>query len=101
MMDTKSDKSEKQTLLLRDFVADSEEKFVYGDNKYDLLFYNTDNPKKPKRIIEVWYKENDLQYLKEKTSMDWSIPRYRWQMDERNKTFWNKVNKFYEDYFNE
>lgn len=99
-MDTKSNRS-KKTLLLRDFVVDEDERFVYGDSKYNLIFYNNDNPHKPKRFIEVWYKENDLQYLKEKTSMDWGVLKYRWQIDERNKTFWKKVNKFYEDYFNE
>ena len=99
-MATKQNKS-KKTLLLKDFVVDDNERFAYSDSKYNLVFYDTENIRKPKRTIEVWYKENNLQYLRERTSMDWSVLKYRGDTNNRNKVFWDKINNFYEDYFNE
>ena len=101
MMDTKS-KSSKRTLLLRDFVADEDDQFVFseGDCKYEIVFFEG-YVARPKRYIQVWYKEGTKRYLRDEAIMDWDILRYRFEIDERNKRFWDKINKFYEDYFNE
>lgn len=99
MMDTKSDKS-KQTLLLRDFVVDDKERFVYSNQDYDLLFF-TSAGERPKRYIQVWYKEKSKRYLRDESIMDWQILKYRYEIDERNKNFWNRINNFYQEYFND
>lgn len=101
MTDTKSDKSKKRLLLLRDFVVDDKERFVYSNDDYDLLFFSGGLKDKPKRYIQVWYKEKSKRYLRDESIMDWQILRYRYEIDKRNKDFWNRINKFYTDYFNE
>ena len=98
-MDTKSNKS-KKTLLLRDFVMDEQERMVYSSDDYDLLFFSSDG-EKPKRYIQVWYKEKDKRYLRDESIMDWQILRYRRMIDKRNVDFWNRINNFYQEYFNE
>ena len=96
-MDTKL-KSSKRTLLLRDFVVDEDDKHVFSQGDHDLVFFEG-FVVRPKRYIQVWYKEDDKRYLKDEAIMDWDILRYRFEIDERNKRFWNRINKFYEDYF--
>lgn len=100
-MDTKS-KSSKKTLLLRDFVADEDDQFVFSEGgcKYEIVFFDR-YVARPKRYIQVWYKEGTKRYLRDEAIMDWDTLRYRFEIDERNKRFWAKINKFYEDYFNE
>ena len=100
-MDTKS-KSSKRTLLLRDFVADEDDQFVFseGGYKYEIVFFEG-YVARPKRFIQVWYIEGNKKYLKEESIMDWEMLRYRPEIDNRNKRFWDKINKFYEDYFDE
>jgi hypothetical protein len=99
MMDTKL-KSSKRTLLLRDFVVDEDDRHVFSQGDYDLVFFEG-FVVRPKRYIQVWYKEKDKRYLKDESIMDWGILRYRYDIDRRNKDFWNRINKFYEEYFNE
>lgn len=96
-MDTKSEKS-KRTLLLRDFVVDEDDKHVFSQDNHDLVFFEG-FVVRPKRYIQVWYKEGTKRYLKDESIMDWNILKYRWQIDERNRKFWDRINKFYEDYF--
>ena len=104
-MDTKSNKSStdstKKTLLLRDFVVDDEERFVYSSKDHDLMFFSAGSAEKLKRYIQVWYKEEDKRYLRDESIMDWNILKYRWQIDERNRKFWDKINNFYQEYFDE
>ena len=97
MMDTKLSKSRK-TLLLRDFVEDDDEKFVFSQGDYEIVFF-CGFVKGPKRYTQVWYKERDKRYLRDEAIMDWEVLRHRIQIDERNKMFWKRINKFYEDYF--
>ncbi len=105
-MGTKSNKSStdstKKTLLLRDFVVDEDDQFVFseGDSKYEIVFFEG-YVARPKRFIQVWYIEENKKYLKEESIMDWNILKYRWQIDERNRKFWDKINNFYQEYFNE
>lgn len=101
MMDTKS-KSSKRTLLLRDFVVDEDDQFVFseGDCKYEIVFFEG-YVARPKRFIQVWYIEGNKRYLRDESIMDWNILKYRWQIDERNRKFWDKINNFYQEYFNE
>ncbi len=96
-MDTKSEKF-KRTLLLRDFVADEDGKFVFSEGDHEIVFFEG-FIKVPKRYIQVWYKEKDKRYLRDEAIMDWELLRYRPEIDERNERFWNRINKFYEDYF--
>jgi hypothetical protein len=96
-MDTKSEKS-KRTLLLRDFVADEDDRFIFSEGDHEIIFFSG-NTSKPKRYIQVWYKEKDKRYLRDEAIMDWELLRYRPEIDERNERFWNRINKFYEDYF--
>jgi len=97
-MDTKSEKS-RRTLLLRDFVADEDDRFVYSEGDHEIVFFEG-FVVRPKRYIQVWYVEKDKRYLRDESIMDWEMTKYRWQIDERNKKFWDKINKFYEEYFN-
>jgi len=99
MTDTKSNKS-KKTLVLRDFKEDWDERFVFSQGSYEIMFF-CGFVSKPKRYIQVWYKEKDKRYLRDEAIMDWEILRGRVQIDERNKRFWDTVNKFYDTYFNE
>ena len=99
MTGTKSNKS-KKTLLLRDFVEDDDEKFVFSQGDWEIVFF-CGFVKRPKRYIQVWYKEKDKRYLRNEAIMDWEILRGRVQIDNRNKRFWDTVNKFYQDYFDE
>lgn len=96
-MDTKSKKF-KRTLLLRDFVADEDDRFIFSEGDHDIIFFSG-YTSKPKRYIQVWYREGTKRYLKDESIMDWGILRYRYEIDRRNKDFWNRINKFYEDYF--
>lgn len=96
-MDTRSNSS-KRTLLLRDFVADEDDRHVFSQGDHDLVFFEG-FVARPKRYIQVWYKEGTKRYLKDESIMDWNILKYRWQIDERNRKFWDRINKFYEDYF--
>ena len=112
-MDIKSKKF-KRTLLLRDFVVDEDDRFIFSEGDHDIIFYSINlsylcllcywisgYTSKPKRYIQVWYREGTKRYLKDESIMDWGVLRYRRDIDERNKKFWDKVNKFYEEYFNE
>ncbi len=96
-MDTKLPSS-KRTLLLRDFVVDDNDRFVFGEGDHEIVFFEG-FVKIPKRYIQVWYIEENKKYLRDESIMDWEVLRYRYQIDERNKKFWNTVNKFYEEYF--
>lgn len=96
-MDTKLEKS-KKTLLLKDFIEGEDEKFVFSQGSYEIVFF-CGFVVKPKRYIQVWYKEGTRRYLRDEAIMDWDILRHRFEIDERNKRFWAKINKFYEDYF--
>jgi len=96
-MDTKSEKS-KRTLLLRDFVADEDGKFVFSEGDHEIVFFEG-FIKVPKRYIQVWYREGTKRYLRDESIMDWEVLRYRPEIDERNRRFWDRINKFYEDYF--
>lgn len=97
-MDTKLEKS-KRTLLLRDFVVDEDDRHIYKEGDHEIMFFEG-FIKIPKRFIQVWYVEGSKRYLRDESIMDWDILRYRPQIDERNKRFWDKINKFYEEYFN-
>ena len=98
-MDIKSNRF-RRPLLLKDFVVDEDGKHVYSSQDYDLVFFEGFIVK-PKRYIQVWYKEKSKRYLRDESIMDWQILRYRYEIDKRNKDFWNRINKFYTDYFNE
>ena len=96
-MDTRSNSS-KRTLLLRDFVADEDDRFVFSQGDYEIVFFEG-YVRIPRRYIQVWYTEKKRRYLRDESIMDWELLRNRWQIDERNKKFWSKINKFYEEYF--
>ena len=96
-MDTKSEKS-KRTLLLKDFVADEDDRFIFSEGVHEIIFFSG-YTSKPKRYIQVWYREGTKRYLRDESIMDWEVLRYRPEIDERNRRFWDRINKFYEDYF--
>lgn len=97
-MDTKSERSKHRLLLLKDFVVDEDDRHIFSEGNYDIVFFDG-FIRKPKKFIQVWYREGTMRYLKDESVMDWGILKYRAGIDERNKKFWDKINKFYEEYF--
>ena len=97
MMDTKLEKSKKKNLTLKDFKR-YDDVFIFTEGNHQIMFFDG-YVRKTKRFIQVWYMERDMKYLKDEAIMDWEVLRYRPEIDERNRRFWDRINKFYEDYF--